>query len=106
MSGPLVVEQGTEQAVREAVAEAMAVLAPAGGFILSPVDNVRASLARARMLSGDVLADEAVRMEQDLEELAVRGGRVRSLSDRFSGVELSPQVTAMMRLAERRLVAV
>lgn len=42
VNGPLVVEQGTEQQVREAVEEALAVLGTRGRFILSPVDNLRA----------------------------------------------------------------
>ena len=37
----MTVEQGTEEQTDEAVAEALAVLAPGSGFILSPVDNVR-----------------------------------------------------------------
>ncbi len=47
VSGPLAIEQGTEHEVRAAVEGAMGVLAPAGGFILSPVDNVTESTARA-----------------------------------------------------------
>jgi uroporphyrinogen-III decarboxylase len=42
VNGFLTVEQGEEQEVREAVRQALSVLAPAGGFILSPVDNVTA----------------------------------------------------------------
>jgi hypothetical protein len=42
VSGPLVVEEGTEHDVRAAVEQAMAELGPTGRFILSPVDNVRA----------------------------------------------------------------
>ncbi len=42
VSGPLIVEDGTEAEVRAAVEEALAVLGPTGRFILSPVDNVRA----------------------------------------------------------------
>jgi hypothetical protein len=41
VSGPLVVEEGTENDVRAAVEEAMAELGPTGRFILSPVDNIR-----------------------------------------------------------------
>jgi hypothetical protein len=41
VNGHMTVELGTEQAVRAEVQEAMRVLAPGGGFILSPVDNVR-----------------------------------------------------------------
>jgi hypothetical protein len=40
VNGFLTMEQGTEDDVRSAVEEAMATLAPGGGFILSPVDNV------------------------------------------------------------------
>jgi hypothetical protein len=42
VNGFLTVEQGDEAQVRAAVREAMAILAPGGGFILSPVDNVSA----------------------------------------------------------------
>jgi len=42
VNGFLTIEQGAEGEVREAVDEAMAALAPGGGFILSPVDNVTA----------------------------------------------------------------
>ena len=41
VSGPLTVEQGTEQDTEEAVIHAMQTLGKGGGFILSPVDNVR-----------------------------------------------------------------
>ena len=41
VNGHLTVEQGTEEAVRQEVRRAISVLAPSGGFILSPVDNVR-----------------------------------------------------------------
>jgi hypothetical protein len=40
VNGFVTVETGTHDDVRHAVAEAMDVLAPGGGFILSPVDNV------------------------------------------------------------------
>lgn len=43
VSGPLAVEQGTEDQVRQAVAEAISVLGATGRFILSPVDNIRTS---------------------------------------------------------------
>jgi len=46
VSGPLVVEEGTEAQVRAAVEEAMSVLGPTGRFILSPVDNIRADTER------------------------------------------------------------
>ena len=41
-------EQGSAEEVRTAVREAMRILAPGGGFILSPVDNVRQDTPRAR----------------------------------------------------------
>ncbi|MFB3880897.1 MAG: uroporphyrinogen decarboxylase family protein [Armatimonadota bacterium] len=40
VSGPLIVERGSEQDVRGAVEQAMGHLAPTGRFVLSPVDNV------------------------------------------------------------------
>ncbi|NOZ23211.1 MAG: hypothetical protein GXP25_19225 [Planctomycetes bacterium] len=40
VNGFVTIERGTPDEVREAVREAMRVLAPGGGFILSPVDNV------------------------------------------------------------------
>jgi len=48
VSGPLVVEEGREEEVRAAVAEAVAALGDTGRFILSPVDNIRADTDRAR----------------------------------------------------------
>jgi uroporphyrinogen decarboxylase len=41
VNGHLTVEQGTPEQVRAEVREAFDVLAPGGGFVLSPVDNVR-----------------------------------------------------------------
>jgi uroporphyrinogen-III decarboxylase len=41
VSGPLTVEQGSEADTEAAVIEALRVLGAGGGFILSPVDNVR-----------------------------------------------------------------
>lgn len=41
VNGHLTVEQSAEDAVRQEVRTAMETLAPGGGFILSPVDNVR-----------------------------------------------------------------
>ncbi|HEX9089875.1 MAG TPA: uroporphyrinogen decarboxylase family protein, partial [Anaerolineales bacterium] len=41
VSGPLTVEQGTGEDTEEAVIQAMQTLGKGGGFILSPVDNVR-----------------------------------------------------------------
>jgi len=48
VNGHLTVEQGTPAEVEAEVAEAMRVLAPGGGFILSPVDNVREDTPTAR----------------------------------------------------------
>ncbi len=48
VNGHLTVEQGQPEDVREAVRRAMAELAPGGGFILSPVDNVREDTPRSR----------------------------------------------------------
>ena len=48
VNGHLTVEQGTAGAVRAEVRDALAVLAPTGGFVLSPVDNVREDTPRAR----------------------------------------------------------
>lgn len=42
VNGFLTVEQGDDAEVRQAVDEAMHALAPGGGFVLSPVDNVTA----------------------------------------------------------------
>jgi len=54
VNGHHTVEEGTEAEVRQAVDHALEVLAPGGGFILSPVDNVRQptqhSLDMARVL--------------------------------------------------------
>jgi len=47
VSGPLQVEEATEEGVRAAVQEAMAALAPTGRFILCPVDNIRADTDQA-----------------------------------------------------------
>lgn len=41
INGFLTVEMGTEDDIRKAVEEAIDILAPGGGFILSPVDNIR-----------------------------------------------------------------
>jgi uroporphyrinogen decarboxylase len=48
VNGHLTVEQATEAAVRQEVRTAMEVLAPGGGFILSPVDNVREDTSISR----------------------------------------------------------
>jgi hypothetical protein len=47
VSGALTVEQGTPEETEQAVIEALRVLAPGGGFILSPVDNVREDTEKA-----------------------------------------------------------
>jgi uroporphyrinogen decarboxylase len=57
VNGHLTMEMGTEEQVRAEVQEAMRVLAPGGGFILSPVDNVREDTPQARRNVG-VLLDE------------------------------------------------
>jgi len=57
VNGHLTVEHGTPEVVQEAVREAMNVLAPGGGFILSPVDNVRENTPTARKNTA-VLIDE------------------------------------------------
>ncbi len=41
VNGFITIERGTPEEIRNAVQEATRVLAPGGGFILSPVDNVR-----------------------------------------------------------------
>jgi hypothetical protein len=48
VNGHLTVEQGTADMVRSEVDRAMHILAPGGGFILSPVDNVRESTALSK----------------------------------------------------------
>ncbi len=48
INGHLTVENGTPAEVRAEVRQAMKVLAPGGGFILSPVDNVRQHSARVQ----------------------------------------------------------
>jgi hypothetical protein len=57
VTGHLTVEQGTDGDVRGAVRHAMEVLAPGGGFILSPVDNVRESTDHA-LENSRILIDE------------------------------------------------
>jgi len=47
VSGPLVVEEGSEEEVRSAVEEAISILGDTGRFILSPVDNIRADTERS-----------------------------------------------------------
>jgi hypothetical protein len=48
VNGHLTVEQGTPGQVRAEAREACDVLAPGGGFVLSPVDNVREHTLRTR----------------------------------------------------------
>ena len=48
VNGFVTVEQGTPDEVRQATREAMRVLAPGGGFILSPVDNVTLNEPKVR----------------------------------------------------------
>jgi hypothetical protein len=48
INGHLTVEQGTPEQVEAEVDEAMRLLGPGGGFILSPVDNVREDSRTAR----------------------------------------------------------
>jgi uroporphyrinogen-III decarboxylase len=48
VNGHLTVEQDTPEQVRAEVRRAFEVLAPGGGFVLSPVDNVREDTPRAR----------------------------------------------------------
>ena len=47
VNGHLTVEQGSTEDVRAEVRQAMEILAPNGGFVLSPVDNVRENTPRA-----------------------------------------------------------
>jgi len=48
VNGHLTVENGTEEETRDEVRNAMRELSPGGGFILSPVDNVREDSDRSR----------------------------------------------------------
>ncbi len=48
VNGFVTVERGSQEEVREAVRAALHQLAPGGGFILSPVDNVREDTEQAR----------------------------------------------------------
>jgi uroporphyrinogen-III decarboxylase len=61
VNGHLTVEQGTSEEVRAEVREALEVLSPGGGFILSPVDNVRENTPRAHQ-NVSVLIDEWQRL--------------------------------------------
>ena len=56
-SGFVTVEEGSETEVRDEVDRAMALLAPGGGFILSPVDNVR-SMSEKAMENSKALIDQ------------------------------------------------
>jgi uroporphyrinogen-III decarboxylase len=57
VNGHLTVEQGQPEEVQAEVRTAMKTLAPGGGFILSPVDNVRQDTDRARQ-NTQALVDE------------------------------------------------
>jgi hypothetical protein len=57
VNGHLTVEGGTEEAVRAEVRRALDILGPGGGFILSPVDNVREDTPRSQA-NVEALIDE------------------------------------------------
>jgi hypothetical protein len=57
VNGHLTVEAGTGDEVRAEVRRALGILGPGGGFILSPVDNVRENTARSQA-NVDILIDE------------------------------------------------
>jgi uroporphyrinogen decarboxylase len=57
VNGHLTIERGSPLDVRREAGSAMEILAPGGGFVLSPVDNVRPDTARA-MDNSRVLIDE------------------------------------------------
>lgn len=57
VNGHLTVERGSADSVRAEVRRAMRILAPTGGFILSPVDNVREDSPTARA-NVEALIDE------------------------------------------------
>jgi len=48
VSGAITVEMGTEEETEEAVRTALRTLGAGGGFILSPVDNIREDTEKAR----------------------------------------------------------
>jgi uroporphyrinogen-III decarboxylase len=48
LNGHLTIERGSPEEVRAEVLRALEVLAPGGGFVLSPVDNVREDTPRSR----------------------------------------------------------
>ena len=57
VNGHLTVEQGSEEQVRQEVREALDLFKPGGGFILSPVDNIRENTERSNR-NVNVLIDE------------------------------------------------
>jgi uroporphyrinogen-III decarboxylase len=57
VNGHVTVEHGSSGEVRDAVRDAMEALAPGGGFVLSPVDNVRENTSKA-FENSRVLIDE------------------------------------------------
>jgi len=61
VNGHLTVEGGSPDDVRKEVHDAMEILSPGGGFILSPVDNIRENTPRANENS-KILIDEWVRL--------------------------------------------
>lgn len=69
------------------------------------VENVRGLLVRLDGRHVDVF-NGAHGMEKDLADLARRVRKVRCLSTRFKGVELSPEVKKMLELAQRHRLAV
>ena len=48
VSGAMVVDIGTEEQTRQSIVEAIDILGDHGGFILSPVDNVRESTTKSK----------------------------------------------------------
>lgn len=61
VNGHLTVEQGAPEAVRAEVRVALELLAPGGGFILSPVDNVREDTPRSRANVAALIAEWQIR---------------------------------------------
>jgi uroporphyrinogen decarboxylase len=70
VNGHLTVEQGMASEVRAEVARALQILAPGGGFILSPVDNVR-----IHPLQENVQADRGMETSQGVNKLKLDGMR-------------------------------
>ena len=68
VNGHLTVEQGKPEEVRAEVRRAMESLAPGGGFILSPVDNVREDTPRSRA-NVEALLDEWGRLSADARSI-------------------------------------